>query len=345
MITYKILASFLALAFSSGLLVGCENMNASVSPQPMFEGVINATPATSVVSPTLPPLDGETKKFQQLIVEFDQKMRQARQVDKKEILVPNSSYPIFKLKNYKTKQALMDYLQTFCTEDVCSYVMRMYCLYVDGQDIGYDNEQDIVGYHIVTYKQVSVIEHTEEKVTLSVPFAYKGLYEVNPKEDTGTIELIKTNGAWKISKITHWYNDFMVYNYPHDGTSYPLLFLKDKATIEAVIEACGRDKEGNLLLMTIEQDEANGYILKESDKKLLIEDDIRGLSKYSIYLASCEILARHGVIFEREDVNAYFSLDTTWYDGQISEKNFDRNSLTEIEQKNLTFLQSYIDTI
>ena len=59
--------------------------------------------------------------------------------------------------------------------------------------------------------------------------------------------------------------------------------------------------------------DASEYILPDSDTRCLTEEDVTGLSEEEIRIALNEIYARHGRIFQSEDLNAYFA-SRSWYE-------------------------------
>lgn len=89
--------------------------------------------------------------------------------------------------------------------------------------------------------------------------------------------------------------------------------------------------------------ESGGYVLPDSDTKLLTDADVSGLSAYDLYLARNEIFARHGRMFENEDLKAYFE-SKDWYNGTISPQEFDADitsRLSDVEQANIEMIKKY----
>lgn len=84
------------------------------------------------------------------------------------------------------------------------------------------------------------------------------------------------------------------------------------------------------------------YILADSDKRLLTEADIAGMSAKELNYAKNEIYARHGRIFSAQELADYFG-SKSWYEGTRSPSDFDENSdaiFSEIERKNIEFLKN-----
>jgi hypothetical protein len=80
------------------------------------------------------------------------------------------------------------------------------------------------------------------------------------------------------------------------------------------------------------------YILPDSDKKVLSEEDIATLSKQQLRLARNEIYARHGYVFKSADLQQYFS-SKSWYTPDPSYN----GSLNDIETKNVMYLKEKED--
>jgi hypothetical protein len=76
------------------------------------------------------------------------------------------------------------------------------------------------------------------------------------------------------------------------------------------------------------------YLLADSDKKVLSEEDIAALSKKQLRLARNEIYARHGYVFNSADLQKYFS-SKSWYQADTSYN----GSLSEIEKENVKLLK------
>lgn len=79
------------------------------------------------------------------------------------------------------------------------------------------------------------------------------------------------------------------------------------------------------------------YILPESNKRLLTEEDLKELSSEQLRLARNEIFARHGRIFGSSDLQDYFE-SKPWYKGTKDSDQFQDSVLSEIESKNVEFI-------
>lgn len=81
------------------------------------------------------------------------------------------------------------------------------------------------------------------------------------------------------------------------------------------------------------------YILKDSNKAYLVDNDLKNLSKDELAFARNEIFARHGYIFGEERFKTYFS-KKSWY---IPNSSYDGSDaiLNEYEVANYKFIQEW----
>lgn len=83
------------------------------------------------------------------------------------------------------------------------------------------------------------------------------------------------------------------------------------------------------------------YIIPDSDKRKLTENDLQGLSKQNIDLARNEIYARHGYIFKTALYKNYFE-KKSWYKPDM---NFSESIFSEIEKYNVKFILDYVNLL
>lgn len=93
----------------------------------------------------------------------------------------------------------------------------------------------------------------------------------------------------------------------------------------------------NLLDNTV-SDDASEYIISDSDSRILTDADVDGLELWQINYAKNEIYARHGYIFESNELQNYFN-SKSWYRPLYAKKEFDSlGLLSSVENKNAAFL-------
>lgn len=80
------------------------------------------------------------------------------------------------------------------------------------------------------------------------------------------------------------------------------------------------------------------YIFPEVDKELLTEEDVKDLPAELLAYGRYEILAKHGELFESEELKEYFG-NQKWYFGFLSDEKEVEGLLNDIEKENLDFLE------
>lgn len=80
------------------------------------------------------------------------------------------------------------------------------------------------------------------------------------------------------------------------------------------------------------------YIFPEVDKELLTEEDVKDLPAELLAYGRYEILAKHGELFESEELKEYFG-NQKWYFGFLSDEKEVEGLLNHIEKENLAFLE------
>lgn len=82
------------------------------------------------------------------------------------------------------------------------------------------------------------------------------------------------------------------------------------------------------------------YILPESNSRYLTKNDLKDLSKEECRVARNEIFARHGRMFDDEELQAYFD-SCSWYRGSVRPEDFDDSVLNEYETANRDLIVEY----
>ncbi len=95
-----------------------------------------------------------------------------------------------------------------------------------------------------------------------------------------------------------------------------------------------------------EEQAKKDYLLPDSSKTELTEDDLAGFSKKKLNLAKNEIYARNGYIFSSSELATYFK-GKSWYRKRIKESDATSNQssvyerMSKIEKKNIAFIIKY----
>lgn len=82
-----------------------------------------------------------------------------------------------------------------------------------------------------------------------------------------------------------------------------------------------------------------GYILADSDKRYVTEDEVKALDAQKRRLARNEIYARHGRMFDDAEVQAYFD-SQSWYQGLVQPQDFKESVFNEYEKANVNLIRS-----
>lgn len=82
------------------------------------------------------------------------------------------------------------------------------------------------------------------------------------------------------------------------------------------------------------------YILPDSDSAYLTKKDLKGLGAEQCRLARNEIYARHGRMFDDEELQAYFNRQS-WYTPTIAPEDFQESMLNDYEMANRDLIVEY----
>jgi Sec-independent protein translocase protein TatA len=88
------------------------------------------------------------------------------------------------------------------------------------------------------------------------------------------------------------------------------------------------------------EEEDSEYILENSDSIYLTKEDLEGLDAEQCRLARNEIYARHGRMFDDEELQAYFD-SLSWYEGTIPAADFNEGMLNDYEIANRDLIVEY----
>ena len=80
-------------------------------------------------------------------------------------------------------------------------------------------------------------------------------------------------------------------------------------------------------------------IFSDSSSRYLLDEDLQPLTLQELCYARNEIYARHGVVFESEELQEYFE-QKYWYWGSVPVEDFSSESLNSFEQANVMKLEA-----
>lgn len=177
------------------------------------------------------------------------------------------------------------------------------------------------------------------------PFSEAGVYDITYIDLGETLSVTDVNGFTAEEPV------FLMLSNPVD-LSYDLRVLynsedeQNRIMDEIIMDIMGEFEENHdetnntEVLNETEESEDGTYILEDSDIRYVTEDEVASLSPEEIRLAKNEIYARHGRIFDSEDLQEYFE-SQSWYYGEIAPEDFDESVLNEYERANIDLLVSY----
>lgn len=170
-------------------------------------------------------------------------------------------------------------------------------------------------------------EWTEEKEAQAL--AAVGALGLYPAQIFGTAITDQVgNVEWLNSIQRYTYGDYQETDFPEAETlQYGETFFQshvntqweNKITGQFVTSLGVRETAGT----------QDGFIISDSDSRYIQADELDRLSEYEILLARNEIYARHGRIFNNEELNAYFS-SQSWYVPSVTGENFTESYAAQV---------------
>ena len=134
----------------------------------------------------------------------------------------------------------------------------------------------------------------------------------------------------------YWYNPTT----PADAFDEKVLSAIEVANIAFIQEYEKNYPDGVPASGNAEVPLTTGYILTDSSTRYLTESDLAGLSATQLRIARNEIYARHGRMFNSQDLQDYFN-GCFWYVPTIPADSFDPHTLSNIEYVNIALIEKY----
>lgn len=158
-----------------------------------------------------------------------------------------------------------------------------------------------------------------------------GVWYLLCREQTEYEEAFKDKGDEFVVHITYqvYYEEKYIGDITEKGIQFTQADIKTEKSDEA------DNTESSLFQW---QDD---YILPTSSSEYLSYTDCENLNKEQLEMAINEILARHGVIFIDNNVQAYFE-SKEWYKGILPESETDESTMSELENRNIDALRDYM---
>jgi len=220
-------------------------------------------------------------------------------------------------------------LQKYFDDSIIDYVLYVYQILSENGEYTYEPYAEYKLFWLDTSKEMTLLSQNNDCSEIGVVFCHT--WKIKQEEETVSIKIEWKDSKWKITDMSQWYNDFCYYHIKN-ASFEPEYFTKEQA--EKIVENYGIDEAGNYISLVAGTD-ADGYVLKDSSTQLLSEQDIKGLSRFEMYIAVQEIYARHGKKFNDPVLYNHFS-GQHWY--KPYNKVFSREELSEIENFNIKIL-------
>lgn len=128
------------------------------------------------------------------------------------------------------------------------------------------------------------------------------------------------------------YDGYLYWEDHTENAGADCYFEKDTETYDYLGNAKADGSENEI------GDAGYGYILEDSARRYLSEDELIYMSKDELRLARNEIFARHGRMFDSLDLQGYFN-SMEWYYGTVPANEFDESVLNEYEKANLVLIK------
>lgn len=223
----------------------------------------------------------------------------------------NSGY---KLNLYKMKNGQYKLVDSFTMDHAWNQTMQGAYNYAEnrkGVFIRYSNTSN--------YSGTSVFGVNNEKLQLKGTVFGNNDTKPDDVDNDGIYEILSNSTS-------------LVTSNKKDNTKWYKVYEDGRTPTE--VNSGGGEKSSNTSTKS-----SDDYILKDSDKTYLMEDDLRNLTKEQLALARNEIFARHGYVFTTDEYKKYFS-SKSWY---VPNPNYDGSdsALNEYEIANYKVLQTW----
>lgn len=169
------------------------------------------------------------------------------------------------------------------------------------------------------------------------------LRELSDKElEVALAEIDARHGALPSNQLLAEYFSYLSWFTPSNAT-YKLSFIEEANAM--LIRTLQKKRDGTLSASGnpyMPYFQANDYFMPQSGTRYLTSGDLKGLSKTELALALNEIFARHGYIFDLNELLEYFYA-TNWYVPTYIPEEFTYNFFSQEENENINLIVIYSD--
>lgn len=121
---------------------------------------------------------------------------------------------------------------------------------------------------------------------------------------------------------------------PYQEDEIAMEEFADDTAVDMEEEAVSQDT------IDIVDEDTSEYIIADSDSRYLERADLQNLNAEQLRLARNEIYARHGRMFDDQQLQEYFN-SKSWYNGTIAPADFSEDMLNDYERENTYIITDY----
>ena len=139
-------------------------------------------------------------------------------------------------------------------------------------------------------------------------------------------------------ELAEWDESYTVASGSTEYGMHQIIFMTDN-----MIQLSWDDQsyaDGFILEYGYNSPTSSEFVFANSSEEYLTMDDLNGLSADDCKIARNEIYARHGRMFNDENLQEYFN-QCSWYKGTIQPDDFSQDMLNEVELANLQIISDY----
>ena len=171
------------------------------------------------------------------------------------------------------------------------------------------------------------------------------LRDLSDKElEVALAEIDARHGVLPTNQLLAEYFSYMSWFTP-SNIPYKLSFVEEANAM--LIRTLQKKRNGTLTASAnpyMPYFQANDYFMPASGTRYLTSRDLQGLSKNELSLALNEIFARHGYIFDLNELLEYFYA-TNWYVPTYIPEAFTYNFFSQEENENINLIVIYMDLV
>lgn len=127
---------------------------------------------------------------------------------------------------------------------------------------------------------------------------------------------------------------------PEETTEVAVAAEEPEEAVEEAVEGVVEEEEPEEAEEPEEEEIPSEYIIEDSDVRVIDRRDLDQLTARECMLARNELYARHGRLFQNQEIQDYFN-SCSWYNGTIPPEKFKESMLNDVETQNRDFIVEY----